>query len=84
MINPTQGQIAATYFWPGSEVQGLNPTYWFPFSKQTPFNVRVDQVILGSTPPTGHHSLSVCCSSPAALPNNQLNKQIQLIHGRPF
>ncbi|KAA0186098.1 hypothetical protein HAZT_HAZT010310 [Hyalella azteca] len=40
-----QGQISATYFWPGSEVRGLSPTYWLPFSDRTPFNVRVNQVL---------------------------------------
>ncbi|KAF2363587.1 DNA/RNA non-specific endonuclease [Trinorchestia longiramus] len=40
-----QGQLSATYFWPGSEVTGHTPTYWFPFSELTPFNVRVNQVL---------------------------------------
>jgi len=40
-----QGQIAATYFWPGSEVKGLRPTHWFPFKQHLPLDIRVDQVL---------------------------------------
>lgn len=42
-----QGQIAATFFWPGSEtaVQGVRPTYWFEYDGRIPGAQRVDQVL---------------------------------------
>ncbi len=41
-----QGQVAATYFWPGSEaaIQDMRPTYWFEYDGRTPGEARVDQV----------------------------------------
>lgn len=43
----TQGQIAATYFWPGSEaaIQDVRPTYWFEYDGRIPGEERVDQVL---------------------------------------
>lgn len=42
-----QGQITATYFWPGSEapVEGVRPTYWFEYDSRIPGEKRVDQVL---------------------------------------
>ncbi|MBL4827469.1 MAG: alkaline phosphatase family protein [Spongiibacteraceae bacterium] len=37
----------ATYFWPESdaEVDGVLPTYYFPYNKLTPYQERIDQII---------------------------------------
>ena len=42
-----QGGIAATMFWPGSEVAigGQRPRYWLPFNGTMPVDARVDQVL---------------------------------------
>ena len=42
-----QGQIAATYFWPGSEaaIQGVRPSFWFEYDGRVPGEERVDQVL---------------------------------------
>lgn len=42
-----QGQIAATYFWPGSEapIQGVRPAYWLEYDGRIPGEERVDQVL---------------------------------------
>ena len=42
-----QGQIAATYFWPGSEaaIQGVRPTYWLEYDGDISGSDRVDQVL---------------------------------------
>lgn len=42
-----QGQIAATYFWPGSEaaIQNVRPTYWLEYDGRIPGEERVDQVL---------------------------------------
>ena len=42
-----QGGIAATMFWPGSEVEigGQRPRYWLPFDGKMPVEARVDQVL---------------------------------------
>jgi len=41
------GKVAATYFWPGSEAQigGMRPTIWKPYAGETPYDVRVEQVL---------------------------------------
>ena len=38
---------SGVYFWPGSEVpiQGMRPTFWFPYNKSTPFETRIDTAI---------------------------------------
>lgn len=38
------GQVAAAYFWPGSEaeIHGLRPRYWKAFDQKTPADARVD------------------------------------------
>ena len=40
-----QGQLAATMFWPGSdiEIDGQRPRYWRPFENELPNEQRVDQ-----------------------------------------
>ncbi|RMD91027.1 MAG: alkaline phosphatase family protein [Calditrichaeota bacterium] len=40
------GLLTATYFWVGSEapIQGLHPTYWFPYDDSTPNEKRIQQV----------------------------------------
>ncbi|XP_042225372.1 venom phosphodiesterase 2-like [Homarus americanus] len=40
-----QGKRAATYYWPGSEVDGNQPTFWFKYNESIPFEHRVDQVL---------------------------------------
>jgi ectonucleotide pyrophosphatase/phosphodiesterase family member 4 len=41
-----QGMLAASYFWVGSEadVLGMQPSYWFTFKQDTPYDLRVDKV----------------------------------------
>lgn len=41
-----QDKMSATFFWPGSEadIGGQHPTYWFPYSDDTLFSERVEQV----------------------------------------
>ena len=41
-----QGQVAATYFWPGSEaaVQGIRPSYWYEYDGRISGAERVEQV----------------------------------------
>ncbi|MGH7537553.1 MAG: ectonucleotide pyrophosphatase/phosphodiesterase [Gemmatimonadales bacterium] len=43
----TQGQIAAAYFWPGSEapIGGVRPRYWEHYSSAVPNATRVRQVL---------------------------------------
>lgn len=43
----TQGRRAASYFWPGSEaaIQGVRPTWWFPYEHTRPNAQRVAQVL---------------------------------------
>lgn len=43
----TQGQVAATYFFPGSEaaIKGVRPSYWFPYDGDTPNRQRVETVL---------------------------------------
>ena len=50
-----QGQIAATYFWPGSEVAlgGVRPTHWKPYDGSVPGAERVDQVLRWLDQPPG-------------------------------
>jgi predicted AlkP superfamily pyrophosphatase or phosphodiesterase len=42
-----QGQVAATYFFPGSEapIQGVRPSFWFPYDGDIPNRQRVDTVL---------------------------------------
>ena len=42
-----QGQIAATYFWPGSEaeIQGKRPTFWKHYSGEVPNSDRVKEIL---------------------------------------
>jgi predicted AlkP superfamily pyrophosphatase or phosphodiesterase len=42
-----QGQIAATMFWPGSDVEiaGDRPAYWRPYEDELPNEARVDQLL---------------------------------------
>ncbi|XP_071533900.1 venom phosphodiesterase 2-like isoform X2 [Panulirus ornatus] len=41
----TQGKKAATFFWPGSEVDGNQPSYWNYYNESIPFEYRVDKVL---------------------------------------
>lgn len=43
----TQGRIAGTYFWPGSEAEigGVRPTYWKQFDGSVPNSARVREVL---------------------------------------
>jgi predicted AlkP superfamily pyrophosphatase or phosphodiesterase len=42
-----QGHVAATMFWPGSDVEiaGGRPTYWRPYEHEFPNELRVDQLL---------------------------------------
>ncbi|RXG54686.1 Ectonucleotide pyrophosphatase/phosphodiesterase family member 1 [Armadillidium vulgare] len=40
-----QGKRAATFFWPGSETEGMKPTYWEKFNNSVPFESRVEAVL---------------------------------------
>lgn len=42
-----QGQLAAPYFWPGSEavIEGIRPRYWMHYNPDTPDSARVRQVL---------------------------------------
>ncbi|XP_045625811.1 venom phosphodiesterase [Procambarus clarkii] len=40
-----QGKRAATFFWPGSSVEGNRPSMWFRYNMSIPFSHRVDQVL---------------------------------------
>jgi predicted AlkP superfamily pyrophosphatase or phosphodiesterase len=42
-----QGQLSATYYWPGSEaaIEGLRPTYWKAFAEQMPYSQRIEQTL---------------------------------------
>lgn len=42
-----QGQISATFFWPGSEavIGGVRPSYFVPYEGKVPDSSRVDQVL---------------------------------------
>ena len=42
-----QGMLAASYFWVGSEadVQGIRPSYWYPYDGKVSHQKRVDQVL---------------------------------------
>lgn len=43
----TQGQVAATVFWPGSDVAigGVRPTHWLPYDGAMSYDARVDQLL---------------------------------------
>lgn len=43
----TQGMVAASYFWVGSEtaVMGVRPTFWKPYDGRTTHEARVDSVL---------------------------------------
>ncbi len=43
----TQGMVAASFFWVGSEadIKGVHPTYWRSYDKKISGNERVDQVL---------------------------------------
>nr|XP_045581985.1 venom phosphodiesterase-like isoform X2 [Procambarus clarkii] len=41
----SQGKMAATYYWPGSEVEGNHPSYWYYYNESVPFHARVDKVL---------------------------------------
>lgn len=51
-----QGQIAATMFWPGSdmEIAGDRPTFWKPYEHTLPHEARVDQVLAWLDRPDPH------------------------------
>jgi len=42
-----QDQISATLFWPGSEaeIEGVRPTYWYPYDSELPHADRINQVV---------------------------------------
>lgn len=50
-----QGQIAASYFWPGSAalIGGVRPSYWYSYDGSVPNETRVDQVLAWLDLPDG-------------------------------
>ncbi|MDY0285555.1 MAG: alkaline phosphatase family protein, partial [Bacteroidales bacterium] len=40
-----QGLRTASYFWVGSDVDGLHPTYWKPYENSIPYEQRIDSII---------------------------------------
>jgi len=46
-----QGLRTASFFWPGSEANGMHPDEWRPFDEAVPFAERVDQVLAWLTGP---------------------------------
>ena len=42
-----QGMLSASFFWVGSEadVQGIHPTYYFPFDSRVPYALRVRKIL---------------------------------------
>ena len=42
-----QQMVSASYFWVGSEanIQGIQPTYWFPYNNRVPDRERIEQVL---------------------------------------
>ncbi len=40
-----QGVTSGSYFWVGSDVEGLHPTYWKPYDHTFPYDQRIDSVI---------------------------------------
>ena len=59
--------VSASYFWVGSEanIQGIHPTYWFPYNTRVPDRERIDQVIewLRLPPETRPHLLTLYFSN---------------------
>jgi arylsulfatase A-like enzyme len=59
----TQGMVAGSYFWVGSEapVMGVRPTEWTPFDSSTPYEQRVDSVLawLDRPPLTRPHMITL-------------------------
>ncbi len=51
----TQGQTAATAFWPGSEaeIQGVRPTYWLEYDGDLAYSARVQQALDWLSLPAG-------------------------------
>ncbi|PID93447.1 MAG: alkaline phosphatase family protein [Bacteroidetes bacterium] len=45
MTAEKQGVICGSYFWVGSDVDGLHPTYWKPYDHHFPYDQRIDSVI---------------------------------------
>ena len=59
----TQGMVAATFFFPGTEadIGGIRPTHWRPFDGSVPDGTRVDQAIawLEEPPETRPHVVTL-------------------------
>ena len=55
--------VSASYFWVGSEanIQGIHPTYWYPYNTSVPDRERIDQVIqwLRLPPKTRPHLITL-------------------------
>ena len=51
-----QGMVSAAYFFVGTEadIQGMRPSYWYPYDKQVPGARRVDQVLSWLGKPAAH------------------------------
>jgi predicted AlkP superfamily pyrophosphatase or phosphodiesterase len=65
-----QGMVAASYFWIGSEapVEGVRPSYWYPFDQSVPYETRVDKVLewLSMAPEHRPHMITLYFEQPDA------------------
>ena len=58
----SRGQIAATFFWPGSEAQiaGYRPDYWTAYDGSVPDRQRVDQILEWLDLPSAQRPSLIC------------------------
>ena len=62
-----EGMVSASYFWVGTEadIQGIHPTYWYPYNNRVPNRERIDQVLewFRYPPKTRPHLISLYFSN---------------------
>jgi len=71
------GMLAASYFWVGSEadVQGVRPSYWYPYDGDVPHGERVRQVIEWlELPPAQRPHLITCYFSVVDSRGHQIGR----------
>lgn len=65
-----QGMVAASYFWIGTEapVEGVQPSYWYPYDESVPYDTRVDKVLEWLAMPPEHrpHMITLYFEQPDA------------------
>lgn len=66
-----QGMVAASYFWVGTEapVEGVQPSYWYPYDASVPYEQRVDKVLEWLAMPPEHrpHMIMLYFEDPDAV-----------------